>query len=54
VAFLDRVGHTQRALVGIDPKQTPVPIEPLTRFRLVHESPGTPPAIRIFEYLGRR
>jgi oligosaccharyl transferase (archaeosortase A-associated) len=54
VAFLDRVGHTGRAIVGLDPKQTPVPIEPLTRFRFVHESPGAPPAVRIFEYVARR
>ena len=50
VAFLDRVGHTGRAMVGLDPQQTPVPIEPLTRFHLVHESAGAPPAVRIFEY----
>ena len=53
-AWLDRVGHTGRTIVGLDPKQTPVPIEPLTRFRLVHESPDAPPAVRIFEYLGFR
>jgi hypothetical protein len=51
VAFLDRFGHTGRLLVGLDPKQTPVPIEPLTRFRFVHESSGAPPAVRIFQYL---
>jgi hypothetical protein len=49
-AYLDRHGHTGRAIVGLDPKQTPVPIEPLARFRLVHESPGPLPAVRIFEY----
>ena len=54
VAYLDRFGHTSRAIVGLDPKQTPVPIEPLTRLRFIHESPGTPPAVRIFEYPGRR
>jgi dolichyl-phosphooligosaccharide-protein glycotransferase len=54
VAYLDRFGHTGRTIVGVDPKQTPVPIEPLTRLRLVHESPGAPPAVRIFEYPGRR
>jgi len=53
-AWLDRVGHTGRTIVGLDPKQTPVPIEPLTRFRLVHESSDAPPAVRIFEYLGFR
>jgi len=36
------------------PKQTPVPIEPLTRFRLLHEATGTPPAVRIFEYVLKR
>jgi hypothetical protein len=50
VAYLDRYGRTGRAIVGLDPQQTPVPIEPLTRFRLLHESPDTPPAVRIFEY----
>jgi len=50
VAFLDRFGHTGRAIVGLDPKQTPVPLESLTRLRLVHESSGAPPAVRIFEY----
>jgi hypothetical protein len=54
VAYLDRFGHTGRTIVGLDPKQTPVPIEPLTRLRLLHESPGAPPAVRIFEYPGRR
>lgn len=54
VAYLNRQGHTGRAIVGLDPKQTPVPIEPLTRLRLVHESPGESPAVRIFEYPGRR
>jgi len=53
-AWLDRVGHTGRTIVGVDPKQTPVPLEALTRFRLVHESPDAPPAVRIFEYLGFR
>jgi hypothetical protein len=53
-AYLDRFGHTGRAIVGLDPKQTPVPIEPLTRVRMIHESPGAPPpAVRIFEYLDR-
>lgn len=50
VAYLDRVGRTSRTIVGLDPKQTPVPIEPVTRLRFIHESPGTPPAVRIFEY----
>jgi hypothetical protein len=50
VAYLDRFGHTGRTIVGLDPKQTPVPVEPVTRLRLVHESPGAPPAVRIFEY----
>ena len=54
VAYLDRFGHTGRAIVGLDPQQTPVPIPPLTRFRLLHDSPGTPPAVRIFEYPARR
>jgi dolichyl-diphosphooligosaccharide--protein glycosyltransferase len=53
-AWIDRMGHTGRTIVGLDPKQTPVPIEALTRFRLVHESPDAPPAVRIFEYLGFR
>jgi dolichyl-phosphooligosaccharide-protein glycotransferase len=52
VAYLARVGHTGRAIIGIDPKQTPVPIEALRGLRLVHESPGSPPAVRVFEYLG--
>jgi dolichyl-diphosphooligosaccharide--protein glycosyltransferase len=54
VAYLDRVGHTGRAIVGLDPQQTPVPIAPLTRLRLLHDSPGAPPAVRIFEYPARR
>jgi dolichyl-diphosphooligosaccharide--protein glycosyltransferase len=54
-AYLDRYGHTGRTIVGLDPKQTPVPIEPLTRLRMVHESPGPPPpAVRIFEYAAAR
>ena len=36
----DRYGHTGREIVGLYPKQTPVPIEPRRRFRLLHESPG--------------
>jgi hypothetical protein len=32
VAYLDRTDHSGRTIVGVDPKQTPVPIEPLTRF----------------------
>jgi hypothetical protein len=52
VAHLDRFGHAGRTIVGLDPKQTPVPIEPLTRFRFLHASPGAPPAVRIFEYPG--
>jgi hypothetical protein len=54
VAYLERVGRTGRTIVGLDPKQTPVPLEPLTRFRLLHESPGPSPAVRIFEYSGYR
>ena len=54
VAYLDRVGRTGRTIVGLGPQQTPVPIEPLTRFRLVHESSGASPAVRIFEYSGHR
>jgi dolichyl-diphosphooligosaccharide--protein glycosyltransferase len=51
LAYLDRFGHTGRAIVGIDPKQTPVPIESIHHLRLIHESSGaTPPAVRIFEY----
>ena len=53
-AYLDRFGHTGRTIVGLDPKQTPVPIEPLPRFRLLHQSPGDTPAVRIFEYLRAR
>ncbi len=51
-AYLDRYGHTGRDIVGLSPKDSPVPIEPLTRFRLIHESPGGAPAVRVFEYLG--
>jgi dolichyl-phosphooligosaccharide-protein glycotransferase len=50
-AYLDRVGHTGRLIVGLNPKESPVPIEPLTRFRLIHESAGGAPAVRVFEYL---
>ncbi|HEY2996390.1 MAG TPA: oligosaccharyl transferase, archaeosortase A system-associated [Methylomirabilota bacterium] len=50
-AYLDRKGHTGRLIVGLNPKESPVPIEPLTRFRLIHESPGGAPAVRVFEYL---
>jgi asparagine N-glycosylation enzyme membrane subunit Stt3 len=51
LAYLDRFGHTGRAIVGIDPQQTPVPIEAVRHLRLVHESSGAaPPAVRIFEY----
>jgi len=53
-AWLDRVGHTGRTIVGLDPKQTPVPIAALTRLRMVHESAEALPAVRIFEYLGFR
>jgi asparagine N-glycosylation enzyme membrane subunit Stt3 len=52
VAYLDRAGHAGRVIVGFDPKQTPVPIEPLTRFRFLHESPGAVPAVRVFLYGG--
>jgi hypothetical protein len=51
---MDRMGRTGRTIVGLDPKLTPVPLEGLTRFRLVHESSDVPPAVRIFEYLGFR
>jgi dolichyl-phosphooligosaccharide-protein glycotransferase len=54
VVYLDRVGRAGRALVGIDPTRTPVPIEPLMQLRLVHESAGPRPAVRVFEYLGAR
>jgi oligosaccharyl transferase (archaeosortase A-associated) len=54
VAYLDRTGHSGRTIVGVDPEQTPVPIEPLTRFRLMHESTGIRPAVRIFEYAAKR
>ena len=54
VAYLDRTDHSGRTIVGVDPRQTPVPIEPLTRFRLLHEATGTPPAVRIFEYVLKR
>jgi dolichyl-diphosphooligosaccharide--protein glycosyltransferase len=54
-AYLDRFGHTGRAIVGLEPRQTPVPIEPLTRLKLIHDSPGTPPPpVRIFRYLAPR
>src|SRR5919106_2722292 len=43
VAYLDRAGHAGRVIVGLDPKQTPVPLAPLARFRLRHESPGALP-----------
>ena len=50
VAYLDRFGHTGRAIVGLEPRQSPVPIDPLTRLKMIHESPGPPPpAVRIFE-----
>jgi len=52
VAFIDRQGHTGRLIVGLNPKESPVPIEPLTRFKLIHESPGGAPAVRVFQYLG--
>ncbi|PYM27376.1 MAG: hypothetical protein DMD78_02110 [Candidatus Rokuibacteriota bacterium] len=52
--YLDRQGHTGRVIVGLNPKESPVPIEALTRFRLIHESPGATPAVRVFEYLGYR
>jgi hypothetical protein len=54
VAYLDRAGHSGRTIVGLDTRQTPVPIEPLTRFHLLHESSGASPAARIFEYLAKR
>jgi dolichyl-diphosphooligosaccharide--protein glycosyltransferase len=50
-AYLDRQGHTGRLIVGLSPKESPVPIEPLTRFRLIHESAGAVPAVRVFEYV---
>jgi hypothetical protein len=54
VAYLDRAGHSGRTIVGLDPRQIPVPIEPLTRFHLLRESSGASPAVRIFEYLAKR
>jgi dolichyl-phosphooligosaccharide-protein glycotransferase len=48
VAYLDRAGHAGRLIVGLDPQQTPVPLEPLARFQLLHESPGPQPAVKIF------
>jgi dolichyl-diphosphooligosaccharide--protein glycosyltransferase len=51
VAHIDQHGQTGRVIVGLSPRQSPVPIEPLTRFRLIHESAGTTPAVKIFEYL---
>jgi dolichyl-phosphooligosaccharide-protein glycotransferase len=53
-AYLDRYGHTGRVIVGLSPRESPVPIEPLRRFRLIHESPGDAPAVRVFEYLSAR
>lgn len=50
-AYLDRHGHTGRLIVGLSPRESPVPIVPLTRFRLIHESPGGAPAVRVFEYV---
>jgi len=50
VAFIDRQGHTGRLIVGLNPTESPVPIAPLTHFRLIHESPGGTPAVRVFEY----
>jgi asparagine N-glycosylation enzyme membrane subunit Stt3 len=52
VGYLERVGHTNRVLGGLDPELTPVPLEPLTHLRVIHESPVAPPAVRIFEYRG--
>jgi dolichyl-diphosphooligosaccharide--protein glycosyltransferase len=49
-AYLDRFGHTGRLIVGLNPKESPVPIEPLARFKMIHESAGGAPAVRIFEY----
>jgi len=49
--YLDRYGHTGRLVVGLNPKESPVPIEPLRRFRLIHESAGGAPAVRVFEYV---
>jgi beta-1,4-mannosyltransferase len=48
-AYLDRAGHDGRTIVGSDPRQTPVPIEPLRRLRLLYDAPGAPSAVRIFE-----
>jgi dolichyl-diphosphooligosaccharide--protein glycosyltransferase len=52
LGYLDHAGHANRVIGGLDPELTPVPLEPLTRLRLIHESPMPPPAVRIFEYLG--
>ena len=30
-AYLDRTGHSGRTIVGLEPRQTPVPLAPLTR-----------------------
>jgi len=54
VAFIDRQGHTGRLIVGLNPKESPAPVEPLTRFTLIHESPGGTPAVRVFEYTPHR
>jgi oligosaccharyl transferase (archaeosortase A-associated) len=54
VSHLDRVGHANRVMGGLDPTLTPVPLEPLTRLSVIHESPVAPPALRVFEYLGAR
>jgi dolichyl-diphosphooligosaccharide--protein glycosyltransferase len=51
LAYLDRVGHAGRVIGGLHPELTPVPLEPLTRLRLIHDSPAAPPTARIFEYL---
>jgi hypothetical protein len=53
-AYLDRAGHGGRTIGGLDPRQSPVPIAPLTRLRLLHDSPGAPSAVRIFESIAKR
>ena len=42
-AYLDRFGHTGRTIVGLDPKQTPVPIEPAPALPPPPQSPGDTP-----------
>jgi dolichyl-diphosphooligosaccharide--protein glycosyltransferase len=59
-AHLAKPGPAQRVLVGPDPRVPCVPIEALTTFRLVHDSPDISarvanlPSVRIFESLRSR